>query len=96
MLKERLTGPFNTGGTEVVLESLMAIVHVKDPVTEPLRPSLAMISVVSGLEACAAKPMVPEMSPAEEMERPSGSPVAVKVSVSESGSENAVAIENEI
>ena len=64
-------------------------VQVNDPVTEPPRPSLAVICVVNGLEAFAVLEIVPEMSPAEEIDRPVGSPVAVKVRVSESGSENA-------
>lgn len=70
-------------------------VQVKDPVTEPPRPSLAVIRVVNGLEAVAVLAIIPEISPAEEIDRPVGSPVAVKESVSESGSENAPAAENE-
>ena len=78
------------------LELIGSTIQVNDPVTEPSRPSLAVTLIVYGLPVPAAVPMVPEMSPVEEMDRPSGSPVPLKVSVSESGSEKAVAIENEI
>lgn len=71
-------------------------VQVKDPVTEPPRPSLALICVVNWVEEFEVLAIKPEITPLEEIERPVGRPVAEKVRASELGSENALATENEI
>jgi len=70
-------------------------VQPKEVDTVPPLPSLAVTRVVNRPELAAKSAMVPEMVPLEETASPSGNPVAVKVRVSLSGSENEDATENE-
>jgi len=72
------------------------IVQAKEAETVAPLPSLAVTRVVNRPELAAESAIVPEIVPLAETASPSGRPVAVKVRVSLSGSENAEATENEI
>lgn len=69
--------------------------HVNDPVTDPPRPSLAVIWVVNAPTFKDDWLMVPDMVPMVLICIPSGNPTAVKVSGSRSGSENDWATEKD-
>lgn len=70
------------------------MVQMNDPVTNPPRPSFAVMRVVYGLKSIAELLMVPAMVPVGEMDKPSGRPEAEKLRLSESGSLNDCAIES--
>jgi len=70
-------------------------VQVNEAATVPPLPSLAVTRVAYGLPVAAVEAMVPEISPAEDIARPAGRPVAVNERVSLLGSENEPATLND-